>query len=186
MSTELSHIRTRLAFEGEKAANYFETLSAADWEQQVYTTGSSWQVRQVLAHFISAERAYQKYIEDVLIGGAGAPRDLDIDAFNEAEAPALSAVPIVDLIARYRQTRADTLGLTDRLEEADLSRLGYHPWFGEKELAWYLKLLYRHNTMHLQDVRKAIEVGSALPHTDAQRTGRRIDPSSATTIEPEK
>jgi hypothetical protein len=175
---ELAHIRSRLTFEGEKTALYFESLFDEDWEQQVYTTGSRWQVRQVLAHFISAELAYQKYIADVLNGGAGAPRDLDIDAFNEAETPKLSNLPTKDLIARYRQARAGTLRLTEDLDEADLSRLGYHPWFGEKELSWYLKLLYRHNTMHLQDVRKSIEVSRAMPQTDVQRSERKMDPSS--------
>ena len=184
MDRELTHIRSRLTFEGEKTARYFESLSSADWEQQVYTTGSRWQVRQVLAHFISAERAYKKYITDVLNGGEGAPRDLDIDAFNEAETPPLSAIPIEDLISGFRQARAETLRLAENLEESDLTRLGYHLWFGEKELAWYLKLLYRHNTLHLKDVHKAIEVGSALPASDNQRPGRSMDPSSATTTDP--
>jgi hypothetical protein len=180
VNNELAHIRSRLAIEGEKAAQYFKSLSSTDWEQQVYTTGSLWQVRQVLAHFISAELAYQKYITDVLHGGRGAPRDLDIDAFNEAETPLMSAIPVEDLITQYRQARADTLRLTDNLEETDLSRLGYHPWFGEKELSWYLKLLYRHNLMHLKDVQKAIEVGRALPPADIPRRGGDLSSSPIT------
>jgi hypothetical protein len=169
LERELEHIKTRLIVEGAKVTQFFESLSSEEWEQQVYTTGSRWQVRQVLAHFISAERAYQKYIKDVLEGGKGAPRDLDIDAFNEAEAPSLSAHPIDELINRFRNARADTLRLTETLAESDLTRLGYHPWFGEKELSWYLKLLYRHNTMHLKDVDKAIEVGHALPPAETPR-----------------
>jgi hypothetical protein len=182
---ELAHIRSRLTFEGEKVARFFESLSSTDWDQQVYTTGSRWQVRQVLAHFISAEQAYQKYIADVLNGGSGAPRDLDIDAFNEAETPVLSANPKEELIARYRQARADTLRLTDGLEEADLTRPGYHPWFGEKELGWYLKLLYRHNSMHLKDVHKAIEIGRALPPSESQTGGRNVNRSSVASTDPE-
>lgn len=185
MNKELAHIRSRLALEGEKTAQYFESLSEADWEQQVYSTGPGWQVRQILAHFISAERAYQKYIADVLAGGAGAPRDLDIDAFNEVETPRLSNVPVKDLLAQYRQARAETLRMTENLDEADLTRLGYHPWFGEKELSWYLKLLYRHNTMHLQDVRKAIEPGGALSPSDARSTERNPEPSSKPDTGPE-
>jgi hypothetical protein len=173
---ELAHIRTRLAAEGEKVAAFFASLAEPDWDQQVYTTGSAWKVRQVLAHFVSAERAYQGYIRDVLQGGAGAPHDLDIDAFNEAEAPVLSAAPVSDLIADFRQARADSIRLTQILGEADLVRLGFHPWFGEKELGWYLKLLYRHNSLHLQDVRKALETRHSLPHTDAHRTGRKVNP----------
>jgi uncharacterized protein (TIGR03083 family) len=178
VGSELVHIQTRLAVEGEKTATFFESLSKPDWDQPVYTTGSRWQVKQVLAHFISAERAYQKYIQDLLQGGTGPPGDLDIDAFNEAEAPALSTAPAADLIRDFRRVRTDTLRLTRALEEADLKRIGNHPWFGEKDLGWYLKLLYRHNTMHLQDVRKALETGGALPPTDLHRTGRKINPST--------
>jgi hypothetical protein len=173
-----------LSVEGEKTARYFEALPDADWDQQVYTTGSRWQVKQVLAHFISAERAYQKYLDDVLKGGEGAPRDLDIDAFNEAEAPKLSHLASGELISQYRRARAETLQLVDNLEENDLNRMGYHPWFGEKELAWYLKLLYRHNTMHLQDLRKAIEVGHALPASDVRQTGSGNSPYSNSVIDP--
>jgi hypothetical protein len=175
---ELDHIRIRLAAEGERVAAFFDTLADKDWDQPVYTTGSAWKVRQVLAHFISAERAYQGYIRDVLQGGEGAPRDLDIDAFNDAETPALSDAPVSALIADFRQARADTIQLTHTLGEEDLARLGFHPWFGEKELGWYLKLLYRHNSLHVQDVRKALETHKTIPHTEAHRTGRQVDPGA--------
>ena len=73
MSSELDHIRRRLADEGEKTATYFEALSPGDWNQQIYQTGSEWGVKEILAHFISAERAYQKYLSVALKGGGGAP-----------------------------------------------------------------------------------------------------------------
>lgn len=180
MADELAHIQRRLTEEGEKVIAFFESLSPSDWEQRVYTVGSQWRVKQVLAHFISVERAYQTYIRDVLQGGQGAPRDMDIDAFNDAEAPALSVNPVAELISALRQARGDTLRLTETLEEGDLSRSGYHPWFGEKNLAWYLKLLYRHHTMHLQDVRKSLETGDTIPPSDAHRTGRQVNPPTTT------
>ena len=163
MKSELTHIQTRLSIEGHKTTTFFTALTPADWEQPVYTTGSRWRVKQVLAHFISAERAYQYYIKDVLAGGSGAPSDLDINAFNDSEAPAISVAPKDELIALFSQVRQETLDLTASITDQDLYRMGFHPWFGEKELSWYLKLLYRHNLMHLQDVRKALETGRALP-----------------------
>jgi uncharacterized damage-inducible protein DinB len=164
VENELDHIRRRLTVEGEKTLTFFKSLSTVDWDQRVYTTGSQWHVRQVLAHFISAERAYQKYLREVLDGGPGAPEDMDIDAFNEAEAPKLSKHTSEDLIAMMQVARQDTLRLAENLTEEDLRIQARHPWFGEKEISWYLKLLYRHNTMHLQDVRKALEMGKAVPH----------------------
>jgi hypothetical protein len=170
LSEALTHIRRRLIEEGDKTLTFFEALDPPDWDQQVYTTGSSWHVRQILAHFISAERAYQAYLRDVLAGGRGAPSDLDIDRFNEAETPPLSRQPVVELIADLRQARSETVRLTEGMDESDLARQAFHPWFGEKDVAFFLKLLYRHHTMHLYEVRRALESRQPNPHTDRFRS----------------
>jgi hypothetical protein len=175
MGAELDHIRKRLRDEGEKTVAFFEALSPEDWERQVYTTGSGWRVGDILAHFISAEKAYQFYLQDVLKGGTGAPDSLDIDQFNEAEVATMNEPP-VELLNSYRQIRQGTLHLILDLEDEDLTRVVNHPWFDDKEIGWYLKLIYRHNTMHRMDIRKAIRLGEPLPHSDEQRTGRQVNP----------
>ncbi len=162
MGDELDHIRKRLRDEGEKTVAFFEALSSEDWERQIYLTGYGWRVGDVLAHFISAERAYQFYLQDVLQGGTGAPDSLDIDQFNEAEVAKMSGTP-EEMLNSYRQVRQDTLQFTENLEDDDLTRIANHPWFDDKELGWYLKLMYRHNTMHRMDIRKAIKRDEPLP-----------------------
>jgi hypothetical protein len=173
MAGELAHIQRRLTEEGEKVVAFFESLSPSDWEQQVYTVGSQWRVKQVLAHFISAERAYQSYIRDVLQGGQGAPRDMDIDAFNEAEAPALSVNPVDELITALRQARADTPASPKHCGRRRSHR--YYP--GSARRTWPgISPLYRHHTMHLQDVRKSLDTGDTIPPSDAHRVGRQVNP----------
>lgn len=175
MGDELDHIRKRLRDEGEKTVTFFEALSPEDWERQVYTTGSGWRVGDILAHFISAEKAYQYYLQDVLKGGAGAPDSLDIDKFNEVEVATMNEPPDA-LLETYKQVRKDTLHLSIDLEDEDLTRVVNHPWFDDKAIGWYLKLIYRHNTMHRMDIRKAIRRGEPLPHSDEQRAGRKVNP----------
>jgi hypothetical protein len=177
MGDELDHIRKRLTAEGEKTIAFFESLSPEDWERRIYTTGSAWRVGDILAHFISAERAYQYYLQDILKGGAGAPDTLDIDQFNEAEVAEMSGTP-VELLESFHQARQATIELTNEIEDYDLTKVANHPWFDEKEVGWFLKLMYRHNTMHRMDIRKSLKQGASLPHTGEHRTGRKIDPSN--------
>jgi hypothetical protein len=177
MGDELDHIRKRLEDEGEKTAAFFEALLPENWDQQIYTAGSKWQVSDILAHFISAERAYQIYLQDIFKGGPGAPENLDIDQFNEAEVAAMNGTP-AELLEIYRQVRQDTLKFTANLKDEDLSRPANHPWFDDKEVGWYLKLLYRHNTMHRMDIRKSLQRGDPLQHSDEHRTGRNVDPQN--------
>jgi hypothetical protein len=175
VSEELAHIRRRLSDEGEKTLAFFESLSDQDWQRQIYQTGSDWRVQEILAHFISAERAYQKYLGEVLLGGGGVPEGMDIDEFNEAEVPKIQGEPD-KLLELFKQVRIDTIRLTESLQESDLSRVARHPWFEEQEVGWYLKLLYRHNTMHRMDIRKAIRAGEPLPPSEEHRSGRQVNP----------
>jgi len=81
----------------------------------------------------------------------------------------LSQQPVSDLIEALRKSRQETLQITQILDESDLERAANHPWFGEKEVGWFLKLLYRHHTMHIYDVRKALETRSPVPHANRFR-----------------
>lgn len=176
MSEELNHLRKRLSVEGEKTITFFELLTGKDWDHQVYRTGSGWRVREVLAHFISAEKAYQSFLEEVLEGGTGAPDDFDIDRFNEADVATMIGISPDQLVESFKATRKKTLDLTSTLSESDLKLRANHPWFEDKEVGWYLKLIYRHNTMHLHDVRKSLRSGEAVPDSLVHQTGRKVDP----------
>jgi hypothetical protein len=56
--------------------------------------------------------------------------------------------------------------LATGLDPAALGSRGYHPWFGEVEIRDMLKLVYRHNMIHLRDVRSALKSGGPTPHKD--------------------
>ena len=135
-----------------------------DWDRLVYTRGSQWAVRHILAHFVSAERAYLHYMRELLDGGRGVPRDFDIDAFNESQVLSLSPLPHAELVRSLRRARSETVAFVAGLSASDLDRRGYHPWFGETDLGFMLKLTYRHPMLHLRDVRQALQTGEPVPH----------------------
>lgn len=164
MAETIAHIQARLEREGEKVCAFFENLPPGSWRQQIYMTGSEWRAREVLAHFITAERGYLHYMRDTLDGGPGVPRDFDIDAFNEAQVPTLEGLADEALIEALRAVRRETVSFVGTLSPADLEVQGFHPWFGEGSLGFMLKLIYRHPMLHLRDVRQAIEAGQPLPH----------------------
>ena len=164
MTGEIEHLQQRLAAEGEKVAGFFEALSPDDWDRRVYTTGSQWAVRHILAHFVSAERAYLYFMRDVVGGGSGVPPDFDIDAFNESEVPNLGLRAPPELLRALRQARSETVVFVGGLSLPDLDRRGYHPWFGDADLRFMLKLTYRHPMLHVRDVRQALETGAPIPH----------------------
>lgn len=172
---EVGHLRRRLEAEGEKTLTFFRRLAPQEWDQAVYTTGSAWRVRHVLAHFVSAERGTLRYMRQAVEGGPGVPRDFDIDAFNESEVPRLTELPDAELLAAFRQARLETAEFVGGLTSSDLDRRGYHPWFGDADLRFMLKLTYRHPMLHLRDVRQALDTGAPLPHGEGYTSFARSD-----------
>ncbi len=175
---EIEYLQQRLASEGRKTHGFFQALNPPDWDRPVYTTGSAWRVRHVLAHFISAETGYLHYLRQAVAGGPGVPRDFDIDAFNEAEVPQLDRLKPDDLLSAFETAREETIMFVGGLTPADLERRGYHPWFGDGDLRFILKLIYRHPKLHLRDVRQALDSGSPVPHGEGYAKFARSDPPS--------
>lgn len=168
MKDELAGLAGKLFSEGEKTASYFKTLTPEAWDQQVYTTGSRWTVRHILAHFLSAERALGSLFANIIQDGSGAPKDFDIDRFNESQVDSLMSMDPPAMIDSFLETRGDTVTAVEGMAPDDLNRIGNHPWFGEYPLRDMIKLVYRHNMIHLRDVRRALGTGQPVPHLDVR------------------
>jgi hypothetical protein len=163
---ELEHLQTRLRDEGARTAAFFEALPPAAWDNPVYVSGPAWRVRQVLAHFVSAERGYLHYMRDAASGGPGVPRDFDIDAFNAVEVDRLADLTPGQLLDEFLGVRRETVEFVAGLRPPDLDRIGYHPWFGDESMRFLLRLIYRHPMLHLRDIRAAMERGRPLDDGD--------------------
>jgi hypothetical protein len=150
----------RLSDEGRKTVDFFHGLQLDQWDLPVYTEGSCWSARQILAHFISSERAFNLLIEDVLQGGKGAPEGFDIDRFNEREVAGMFQISPQELLSQFKGQRERSAVLVSRMEVADLSRTGRHPFLGQTSLEDIIKLLYRHNQIHQRDIRKSLSSGA--------------------------
>jgi len=161
-------ILKRLQEEGHKVITYFRSLTDGAYTQQVYITGPEWRVRDILAHFVSAERTFAFYGRDILAGGPGAPEDFVIDEFNATQVAGLKDAPPADLIRQFESARAEVVEMVRGMADPDFDRIGRHPWFGRVPLEQMLKLIYRHNMLHERDTRRALETGQPVPHVDAK------------------
>lgn len=150
----------RLQSEGEKVLAFFRELTSGQWEQPLYLDaqrheeGSEWRVRDVLAHFVAAEESFIRLLTDVAAGGAGAPPDFDIDRFNRQTVAKSRPLSTHELMQQFDELRAQTVQMVVRLEDRDLAREGRHPFLGMAPLGDMIKLIYRHNQLHLRDVRR--------------------------------
>jgi len=146
----------RLKAEGEKTAAFFAALSADQWNLEVYTEGETWAVRNVLSHYLTAEKGFLKIFADIRQGGPGASEDFDIDRYNASQQKKTQDLSPAELLEQFLAVRAEMTAWVAGLDQADLEKPGRHPYLGQTTLGEMIKLIYRHNQIHARDLRKIL------------------------------
>lgn len=155
--SEVTELAEKLRSEGEKMVSIFSSLREDQWQQEVYTEGSTWMIRNVLSHFVTSERGLVKLFEQIRQGGAGSPDDFSIDRYNASMQERTKELSPQELLEQYRQVRAHTISWISGLEEAELGITGRHPFLGQTELREMIKMLYIHNLTHYRDMKRALK-----------------------------
>ena len=150
------YLAGRLADESLKTQEFFNGLTAEQWDIQVYSDGTQWALRQILHHFVSSEVSFNRLIENILQGGEGAPEGFDIDGYNEKKVLQLRDSSITEMLERFDNARQRNIELVSRMTADDLLIEGRHPFLGVVPLKDMIKLIYRHNQIHQRDMRKKL------------------------------
>jgi hypothetical protein len=155
--SEVTELAEKLKTEGEKMASIFGEIRDDQWNQEVYTEGTTWTIRNVLAHFVTAERGLVKLFEQIRQGGAGAADDFSIDRYNAAMQERAKDLTPQELLEQYKQIRANSVAWVSGLKENELEIIGRHPFLEVTTIREMIKLLYIHNLTHYRDMKKAMK-----------------------------
>ena len=111
--SESAELAAKLTAEGEKLAAFFEGLSEPQWKVEVYADGSVWSIRSILAHLMTAERAFLKLFEDKykrktdFYGGAGWDlANIAIDAMRKVGTDRTKIRDAIQQVKNYPGTMA--------------------------------------------------------------------------------
>ena len=153
---EVNELAKKLKAEGEKMVSIFSGFSIDQWSQDVYTEGATWTIRNILAHFVTAERGLIKLFEQIRQGGAGAADDFAIDRYNAAMQERAKDLTPQELLEQYKQVRSNSVAWVSGLKEDELEIIGRHPFLEVTTIREMIKLLYIHNQTHYRDMKKAM------------------------------
>jgi uncharacterized damage-inducible protein DinB len=156
--TEASQLAAKLKSEGEKFADFFANLADQEWNTTVYAEGTTWTVRSILAHLMTAERAFVKLFEQIRRGGPGVSEDFVIDRYNASQQEKTRELNPEELLRRYRDVRGEMVAWVSTLSDTDLELRGRHPFLGVTSLREMIKLIYIHNQTHYRDLRRALNI----------------------------
>lgn len=155
--SEATELAEKLKTEGERMAAFFSELTADQWENEVYTEGTTWSIRNVLSHFVTSERGLVKLFERIRTSGEGAADDFSIDRYNASQQEKTKDLTPVELLEQYKQVRAESVAWVSGLKDEELEIQGRHPFLGETIIREMVKMLYLHNQLHYRDVKRALK-----------------------------
>jgi hypothetical protein len=156
--SEITELAGKLKSEGEKFLAIFAGLTDEQWETEVYTEGTTWTIRNLLSHFVTAEVGLVKLFEQIRQGGAGSSEDFSIDRYNASmQARTKDATP-PELLEQYKSIRAESVAWVSGLKESELELTGRHPFLGASVIREMIKMLYLHNQLHYRDMKIVIKV----------------------------
>jgi len=155
--SEITQLVEKLKAEGEKIVSIFSGLTDDQWNQEVYTEGTTWTIRHVLSHFVTSERGLIKLFEQIRQGSTGAADDFSIDRYNAAMQERTKEATAHELLEQYKQIRANSIAWVAGLKDEELEIMGRHPFLEITTIREMIKMLYIHNMTHYRDMKKSIK-----------------------------
>ena len=153
MGERVDGLVARLRKGGRKTAEVFGSSSDDQWELVLYEGSPVWTVRDLLAHFLSAEEGLLHVAQDIAAGGPGAPEGFDYNRYNAAEQARLAVLSPDELLADLAAAREATIAWVAELDDTTLDRMGHHPALGNITLEDFITAIYGHQLMHVRELR---------------------------------
>ena len=155
--SETAELAEKLKTEGERMMQFFSELTDDLWTKDVYTEGTTWTIRNVLAHFVTSERGLIKLFESIRTMGQGATEDFSIDRYNASQQEKTKDLTPPELLEQYKQVRADAVAWVSGLKDEELEIEGRHPFLEMTTIREMVKMLYLHNNLHYRDIKRALK-----------------------------
>lgn len=157
MDAEVTFIKNRLVQEGVKIYDFFCSLPELSWGIAIYSEDSNWTIKSIFSHLISAEKGFVEIFKDIKSGNPGVSEDFDIDQFNAEQEKINKNISYSELTIQFKEIRQELIVFVDSLSAEDLKKIGRHPFLGQATLSEMLKLVYRHDQLHLHDIKKLLK-----------------------------
>ena len=139
----------KLSKDQQKVYDLFSSLNECEWNMEVYV---NWKVRDILAHFISAEKAFLELFESIRLSSGELPNDFSIDDYNNSEIEKYKNIRPNDLIKDFMNTRNKTIDWVRQVKADELDLIGRHPAMGYTKLREMIRMICLHNQIHIRDV----------------------------------
>ncbi|XWX04393.1 DinB family protein [Aggregatilineales bacterium SYSU G02658] len=121
-------------------------------EEQLYSDGAAWTLRQLTIHLLLSERGIIHVIQRAYAGENPITPDYDVDRYNQRSVEKNANMTIAEAVAGLHEARQAYLAWLDTVEDAKLDTVNRHPLQDEIPLWQFIERQALHERMHAQDI----------------------------------
>lgn len=150
----------------EKIAQHIEKLNAARarleavldavpenlWEQQIYSEGAQWTVRQLLIHLMISDAGQNRVMMSIAEGKDLIPPDYDLERFNKRSVEKQAEITPAQARAALKESRQTLLDWLNTLTDATLEMQGRHASMQIMSISQILDVVANHEVGHANDI----------------------------------
>ncbi len=157
MTETIEQLKALLA---EARAHLDATLdaAAARAEEQVYSDGLQWTVRQIAVHLADADRGHNNQVMAFAEGRELIPPDFDIERYNRRVTEKRADMTLAEARASLHESRAALNTWLDSIDESALDKVGRHASLRMMSVREVLKTVAAHERSHADDIRQALSL----------------------------
>lgn len=128
------------------------------WEQQVYSDGLAWTVRQVLVHVADADQGHNRQAMGYAEGQQVIPPDFDVQRYNTRTTEKLITKTVEEARREMSQSRQALLEWLDSVDDDKLNREGLHASGSVMTVRNMLRIQALHEQAHARDIAAALGI----------------------------
>lgn len=128
------------------------------WEQQVYSDGLAWTVRQVLLHVADADRGHNRQAMGYVEGQQVIPPDFDVQRYNTRTTEKLASKTVEEARTEMTQSRQALLEWLDSVDEEKLDLEGRHASGNVMTVRNMLRIQAIHEQTHAREIAAALGI----------------------------
>lgn len=152
MSEKIEKYKNRLA---KSRANLNAALDAAAdrAEEQIYSEGAQWTLRQLVIHLAVADKGHNGMVMNYAQGNDFIPADYDIERFNSRSVAKRDEMTFTDAREALNQSRAELLEWLDQQDDDSfLEKEGRHATLQIMTVAQIFNAMAGHERLHTDDI----------------------------------
>jgi uncharacterized protein (TIGR03083 family) len=157
MSQRVQQVREQLAASRSYLERVLEQVGDR-WEEQVYTEGTGWTVRQLVNHLADADRGHNAQVMNIAQGVDIIPEDFDVQRYNRRTTEKTMEKSAEQARAELAEHRQQLNRWLDTLDEETLDRTGRHSSLRIMSIEEILRFAARHEKQHAEDIARALEL----------------------------